>query len=229
MQDAKREFVDPAMAARQVRPRALGQPIAREARHDTAGHHRDQNDNGGQPQPPSQPRWHGNVVGLEVHQQIGDPENAHRRHHWQVAPVPPDNDLPRDDTDQHHRKGKVRRDGDPRWNKRREQAGNATQQPQSGQQRQRTAADRKPARPVRDGGQQEAGNRCHHEAEQHFMDMPGKRIEPARYSGSCREHDDPDRERHRRPETCCQKEGPEALGEKCRHRMGAFQVRRHGQ
>ena len=40
------------------------------------------------------------------------------------------------------------------------------------------------------------------------------------------------RERHRRPETRRQKEGPEALGEKCGHRvttrMSASQVRRHG-
>ena len=35
------------------------------------------------------------------------------------------------------------------------------------------AADRQPPRPVRDGGEQEAGDGRHHEAEQHLMDMPG--------------------------------------------------------
>ena len=84
------------------------------------------------------------------------------------------------------------------------------------QQRQRPAADRTPPGPVWDGGQQKAGDSCHHEAEQHLVDMPGERIEPARQRGSRGEHDDPDRERRRRPEARGEKERPETLGQKGR-------------
>jgi hypothetical protein len=63
----------------------------------------------------------------------------------------------------------------------------------------RRTADGPTTGPVWDRGQQEAGNCRHHEAEQHFMDLPGKRIKPARYHSACHQEDDPQRQRRGRP------------------------------
>jgi hypothetical protein len=67
-----------------------------------------------------------------------------------------------------------------------------------------------------DRGEQEAGDRSHHEAQEHFMDMPAERIEPTWQRRPRREHDDPERERCRRPESGCEKERPKALGQEYR-------------
>jgi len=52
-----------------------------------------------------------------------------------------------------------------------------------------------PPGPVRDRGKQEAGNGRYHEAEQHLVDMPGERIEPAWYRAPGGKHDDPQQQR----------------------------------
>jgi len=111
MQDAERGPIDPARDGREIGVPALREPIPGKARHDPTRHHRDQHDHGGESETPPEPRRYGYAVGLQVHQQIGDAEDGHRRDQRQVTPIPPGDDLPRNEREQNHRKGQIRCDG----------------------------------------------------------------------------------------------------------------------
>ena len=212
-------------ATRSIRPcaggqfgrAAFGQPVASETRHDPTRHDRDQDDDRHKSEPPSQSGGHGEALCLQVHQQIGDPEDGYRHDHRQIAPVTSGDDLTGGNNDQNHRKRQIRRGRQPEWNERGDQADQSTEQPQTNQQGQWITADRKPPGPIRDGGQQKSGNGSHNEAKHHFVDVPTERIETARQCATGGQHADPDGQGGNRPNPGSQEERPESLRQHGRH------------
>ena len=118
-----------------------------------------------------------------MHQQVGNDEHRKWRHHWQIAPVLPNEDFARGDRKQRRRKGKIGDHRQPSRNVGRDDASEAAQQPQTSQHSQSFAAHRQTARPVGNGSEQKSGDGGHDEAEQHLVDVPRERIEAG---GSCR-------------------------------------------
>jgi hypothetical protein len=96
----------------------------------------------------------------------------------QVAPVVSGDDFARGDGEERAGKGQIGKDRQPRGNVRRNQAGKTPQQPETSERGERIAPHQQPAGPVRNGGQQEAGDHRYHKAEQHLVDMPRQWVEP---------------------------------------------------
>ena len=77
----------------------------------------------------------------------------------------------------------------------------------TGEQCQTDAGDRRTPGPVRDRGQQKAGDCRHRKAEQHLADVTGERIEAARQGPALGEHQNPNQQRRRRPSPAPRKNG----------------------
>ena len=92
---------------------------------------------------------------------------------------------------------------------RRNQAGDAAEQPQGGEPCQRRATNRQPAGPVRNCGQHEPRNGREDKSKQHLVNVPGQWIKPAGQRHARQEHSDPQNERQCGPEAGRQKEGAE--------------------
>ena len=194
-----------------MRTFALEQPVARETGNDAPANDRDQHDGRADGEAPAEPRGHGEAERFEVHQQVGDDEERERRCHRQVAPVASGDDFAGGDGEERGGKRQIGKDRQPRGKVRRNQASKTPEQPEASKRGEAKPSHRQPAGPVRNGGQQEAGHRRHHEAKQHLVDMPRQRIEPRRQLHISEEHREPQSERDNRPASGGEKHRPESV------------------
>eukprot|EP01022_Parablepharisma_sp_SALTPOND_P029441 TRINITY_DN734_c3_g8_i1.p1 TRINITY_DN734_c3_g8~~TRINITY_DN734_c3_g8_i1.p1 ORF type:complete len:1015 (+),score=377.72 TRINITY_DN734_c3_g8_i1:1333-4377(+) len=219
--------VEPAAGAG-LQLAALGQqPVAREGRDDARTDHRHQDAHGRQRQAPVQALWNVDAAQLQVHGQVGHGQQRHRHWHGQVAVVAGGDDVMPGQRTQRDREGQVGGHGQPPGQQRREGAGQAARQPEAGQYRQQRAAHGRAAGPVGDGGEQEAGDGGQDPAEQHFVDMPGQRIEAAGQGEMATQHAHPQEDGQRGPEAAQQEEGPEGQAQDGRLACGGSGVDLH--
>ena len=206
--------VDQAVDGGQFGGAALGQPVAGKTRHDPARDDRDQDDDRNKSEPPSEARrarrsllspgasadWRSprTVTGTTIG----------RLRQFRPAMISRAATATR--TTGNDRSAASRQ---PERDERGNQADQPAEQPQTDQQRQRTTVDRQPPGPVRNGGQQKSGDGRHHEAEQHFVDVPTERIETARQGAAGGQHDNPNGQGGDRPKPGRQEERPEPLGQ----------------
>ena len=151
-------------------------------------------------------------------QQVGKAEQGDRQHHRQIA-VLRQHDLPQDKRGE----GEVEAAIDQRQQGERQlgrgEGQGAGEEPPQRQRGQRRARDRQAAGPVGHGGQRETGYGCANKAEQHFVAMPGQRIERADLRHADTESPQPDRDGDDGPNARAQKERPKAAAQ---HRRGLF-------
>lgn len=179
---------------------------------DPAADQRDEHDDHGDREPLAGVRP--GVIAREagMDQDVGDDQQREREHDRQVAPVPAGDDFPPDDDARRGKKGEVGERGGKRAGPRRQDDRDAARQPEQGQRRQRSALQRQPPRPVRNGGQEETADRRTDEAEKEFVEMLGHRIESGGQFDRAPQHQDPDHHGEARPEAGCQKERTEVRG-----------------
>ena len=128
-----------------------------------------------------------------MEQRVACDEHADHRDHHEVAPIPADDDLAQhiateDDgageVDQRHRQGRERFGGHDR---------NPAEDPEREQACQGPSRERRPARPVRRGGEQESREYRAEIAEQRLVGMPGHRVEGTRQLEPSGERREPER------------------------------------
>ena len=208
------EQVEPARLRRQAMLHAaLRHPVAGERGNDPAADQRDQQDDQRNGELPAEV-GKGNDAGVaEIIERVGQAEQEDharrpgmlrllRLEHLARGEQPQDEeeaDIEESREPQRHRGGKEKRQ--PRGCPQTEQSG------------ERPSGDRQPAGPVRDGGKQEPGDHRADEAEQHFVPMPGERLERGRKAELARQRADPQGERDQRPRRAGEEEGPEAATE----------------
>ena len=147
-------------------------------------------------------------------QQIPGSQQAHDRHHFEIAPVASDDDLARGRRRDQHEEGDIdRRRGDPA-DRRRHQDRGASRDPGSEQRQQRRALDRQPPGPVRNRREQKTRHDGRHKAVQHLMHVPIARDEHGRKLNPAAEERQPDQHRKRRVDRPHQEEGAKAVGQK---------------
>ena len=153
--------------------RASDQACAGEARDDPTADDADELDDAGK----TQPRRHGHASTFQMHQQVRGAGDGERQQHRQVAPAPSGDDLPGGRGVGGRRKGQIEQSRGPEGDRRRDQAGDAAEEPEDDEGRQPHAPDRHPAGPVGNGRQHEPGDGGEGEPEQHLVDVPGERVE----------------------------------------------------
>ena len=191
VQHPKRDTIQPAMLERRYLRPTFDQPIPRERRDDPACDDGNQDQGSDQPYPPSQPGGHIGVHRLDMHQQVGQTEQANRRHRRQVTPVARGNDLPRRDERQGHWKCHIAGDRHPCRHPGRDQTHHAAQSPKPQQPPEPPARHRWPTCPIGNCGEQESRHGSHREPKQHLMHMPRDRREPCWQNNVSLEHAHP--------------------------------------
>ena len=181
--------------AREDEALALEQPVAREARNDAPANDGDQQDGRGEREPPAEsagtakPRDSRCISRSATMKRARGAVIGRLR---QLRPVM----ISRAATARRATgKRQIGEDRQPRGKIRGNQAGDTPEQPEASERGERIAAHGQPSGPVRNRGQQKAGDRRHHETEQHFVHMPRQRIEAGWQLHIAEEHREPQRER----------------------------------
>lgn len=195
--DQERHAVERAFRGRHARRVALGEPVAREARHDTPADERDQHEERGDSEPASR-------IDAQVKEHIAGDEQAERDEHRQIAPVAAGDELARHHRHQDDAEGKI----DPRKTGGKEERG-AAREPEEHERRESAAAHREASGPVRDRGQHEPCHGGEAEAVHHLMRVPEHRREARARRVTVHVSREPDRHAERRPCRGEEEEGTE--------------------
>ncbi len=191
---------------------ALGQPVAGEAGHDAPADQKDEEDQQGDAGAVAVPG--GAAPGrLGMVGDIGEPEQADRHQHLEVAPVVSGDDFARDHRGDGEEEGLVDEGRCQRPEAADPDHGEASGQPERQQRRQRPAAGRQAPCPVGHGGEEEASHHRGAIAVDHFVYVPVGGVERARERHAPRPDQPPERDHPEREERGSEEERPEAVGE----------------
>ncbi len=222
------QVVETAEHSRQALLAALGKPVAGEAGHDAPADQCDQNRHGGDAEPQAQTARRGQTDGFQMGEQIARREDSQDAHDRQVAPIAARQNLAQHRCEKHDREREIYQRGRQWPDKLRSADRDPAQDPYRGQQRQTAAAQRQPAGPIGDRGQQETGDDRGDEAEQHFVRVPGGWIEGRGQDRKPGQFAEPDRDRQRRPGPGTEEKRPEPGTQDRRTIIGAARGRRRG-
>jgi hypothetical protein len=174
--DADHDEVEARHRRRQPSRIFARQPVAREARHDAAADHRDQQHHGGDADADTVFSA-AMEMGLEMKSNVAGEQQAHQANDFQVSPILARENLARNRGDQQRKKSGINESRRQPADFGRECDGDTPRQPQCDQNGQGRTLDRQPPGPVRNRGEQKSGHHRRQIAVQHFVDVPVDRPE----------------------------------------------------
>src|SRR5215831_19126654 len=147
---------------------------------------------------------------FEVKSEVARKQQKNQRDDDQIAPVPPGGDLARCGCCDQRKKACVDQHCEPPGARSREGYASPSCHPENDEGQQGLALNRQPASPVRDRGEQEAGDDGREIAVEHFMNMPVARCKGAGKPQFTVEHRQPHQDGYRRPDRAEEEEGTKA-------------------